>query len=269
LALPKNPVNCWDTLRVQAATAWSETTSANAEKVWNWAISSQASQKCGEGSTTSDKAYRVVPKSQSSRVRGCLTCGVSDTTLVAEVVMQGRRVVTKATSEEVWNAYKIAGTLEGAGKILGVSKKCVLNWMNKYNLERNKPVDPSIVAEMAKTMTSAEIAEKLGYSVTQINKIARVNGFKTVDNFHKGYATTHNGYQMKFSDGDRKSGYMLIHRAVMEESLGRKLNPNEVVHHANGDKTDNRIGNLVLMTRSDHARLHYLVTKPSPHKSRT
>ena len=46
------------------------------------------------------------------------------------------------------------------------------------------------------------------------------------------------------------------HRWLMEQELGRKLDFNEIVHHDNENKLDNDIKNLVVMSRSDHAKLH-------------
>ena len=53
-----------------------------------------------------------------------------------------------------------------------------------------------------------------------------------------------------------KSGYVGKHRLVLENKLGRFLKNNEVAHHVNENKLDNRPENIELMSFSEHSSLH-------------
>lgn len=71
--------------------------------------------------------------------------------------------------------------------------------------------------------------------------------------------TTANGYVyllIKEHPFASKKGYVYEHRFVVECELGRFLTEDEVVHHRNHDKQDNRPENLEVKSPVEHAREH-------------
>jgi len=69
----------------------------------------------------------------------------------------------------------------------------------------------------------------------------------------KGKSLKPSGY-IELTRGEHK--YKSEHKLIMETKLGRKLKKEEVVHHIDGNKTNNNLDNLQLMTRSEHSSHH-------------
>ena len=79
-----------------------------------------------------------------------------------------------------------------------------------------------------------------------------LNGWGHVKKHNRGYLLA---YAPKHPNA-HKDGYVMLHTVVMEKHIGRYLNKDEVVHHINHVRNDNRIENLRLMTKKEHMLLH-------------
>lgn len=74
-------------------------------------------------------------------------------------------------------------------------------------------------------------------------------------NWNGGQTITKLGYSMTLAPNHpfvNKMRYVMTHRLIMEKHLGRYLDPKEVVHHIDGNKLNNDISNLELLTSQNH-----------------
>ena len=67
----------------------------------------------------------------------------------------------------------------------------------------------------------------------------------------KGWIISTKGYKQILVNGK----YIMEHRLIMEAHLGRKLKETEVVHHIDGNKQNNSIQNLIVMTKEQHDKI--------------
>lgn len=159
--------------------------------------------------------------------------------------------------------YKVLGTIQRVAEKHNVSKKLVLNYMNFHKIPRNKKSDKSEVAHeicclAKKGLNSNEIAKQKNMSLTQVNKYIKLFDIP-VERYHKGFTKTWSGYILLYKPGypkANKKGYVREHVFVIEEFLGRTLTEDEVVHHIDENKANNKIENLQLMTKYEHKCLH-------------
>jgi len=89
---------------------------------------------------------------------------------------------------------------------------------------------------------SEETKNKLRHSALERNDLSA-----------KGYRTTSQGYN-EFTRGPHKG--QMVHRVITECALGRPLEYNEVVHHIDGNKTNNNLDNLKVMDSVEHIKFH-------------
>jgi len=85
----------------------------------------------------------------------------------------------------------------------------------------------------------------------------RTNKGRKPWNFESGSGwTDRRGYRWVYITRNGQRTAIREHRLVMEQYLGRVIEPWELVHHINGDKLDNRVENLAVMEFGKHTTEH-------------
>lgn len=102
---------------------------------------------------------------------------------------------------------------------------------------------------------SLRFAKKVKYCTNHCaNQIIKKFG-KDHRRWNNGEAHCSSGYIMVLTSRKPRK-YTFQHRLIMQQHLGRELLLSEIVHHKNHNKSDNRLENLQVVSRSEHIRLH-------------
>lgn len=97
------------------------------------------------------------------------------------------------------------------------------------------------------------------YKVNNTRNIQFCSNECRLNNYRKDGKRIKGEYIQIFLKSENK--WVYEHRYIMEQQLGRKLSTAEEVHHINEDKLDNRVENLVVLSKAEHTRIHHLNKK--------
>lgn len=139
----------------------------------------------------------------------------------------------------------------------GVNPTAVFYWMRKYDIQsrdKHHIVHPHNFTDAEKKAISERMKGKVVSLETRakLSKARKIKGMGRKKTRGDGYVAI---FYPSYPSAN-KEGFVMEHRFVMEQYIGRLLTNQEVVHHINHNRSDNRINNLMLMTISEHCKLH-------------
>jgi len=150
---------------------------------------------------------------------------------------------TKGRKHSSTTKYKISKTLGGNGFTYKCCKRCQII------------MDKSTIGDYC-----AVCVYHFKYKCNKCGKFFTSIALKTHDRFcgKTTIGIDRQGYEYFMHNGKFK----YVHRYLIEINIGRKLKTNEIVHHIDGDKQNNSIENLEVMTVAEHTSLHHKIKAP-------
>lgn len=174
--------------------------------------------------------------------------------------------ISEQIKEKVIDLYVIEeyGSIT-IGRKLNISKTSVLKILKNNNISRRS------TSEAGKKLFSKGYKHPMiGRKLTNEHKQKMKIGRKNITVWNKGLTKKDNinikgGRISKGLFFDKTSGYVLIYKnnkvqkyhRWLFENINGKIPYGHVIHHLDGDKTNNNIQNLKLMKISEHTKLHW------------
>ena len=164
-------------------------------------------------------------------------------------------MIEKEVLEEYY--VKQGKTMREIGLVFDISAATVLKYMRIYGIKsrprymgmKGKHHKKEIIEMLRRVNTGKKVSTETRKKISEAKKI-KGSGHKKKrdDGYIIVYYPTH--------PNSTKDGYIMEHHLVMEKHIGRPIRKDEVVHHKNHIRDDNRLENLQLMTFKEHASLH-------------
>lgn len=170
--------------------------------------------------------------------------------------------MNKVSSEELVHLYNSGMTTEEVARSVGISTGKTYYLLKEAGCVFRPRMPKGFVMprEAVEKIAASHRGMKLSEETKKRMSEARKSHFNGLNGF--GHKKAHaSGYVLVYVPDHTRAhidGYVMFHTVIMERSLGRYLNDNEVVHHINHDHSDNRVENLVLMDKHEHLSMHML-----------
>lgn len=170
----------------------------------------------------------------------------------------------KASDYEVLEAYRRNRSVWKAAKDLGMCGQSVHERLEKLGAIKKmrvftKEEEQTLLEEYVKHRNAGTLqilADRMGRTKQFICRKARDIGLTDISRWYRESRLVVDAMGYVAHRGKGPHGCKHEHRVIAEKLAGRTLGPDEVVHHIDGDKTNNSPDNLRIMTREEHGILH-------------
>lgn len=153
-------------------------------------------------------------------------------------------------------------SMQDISNISGYAVGTIYNYLHKYKIRTRRKNEYEVTEETRKKIGKASryriYPKRLEETKLKMSN-SKLGKFKVITKYGGHKKNRADGYVSVYVPNHphaNKDHYVMEHVLVMEEAIGRYLNPDEVVHHKNKIRNDNRIENLQLITFKEHAAFH-------------